>query len=176
MKSINIGAKVGGAVKEWWERLSQKARRALLLIQLISLSFYAIYLLYEISKGQFVELKLILLGTTIAYAIFYVTMHDRIDKPSKAKRKSGKKLYTFTKILVKGCTLAITFYGISSATVETTFWSVLLAVLMLIGWIGTLLFEIVCYLIDRKIKRLTTSAVGQIKSFTTAVLKRQNNE
>ncbi len=172
IKMFSFLRKKSGSIKENWERLSQRTRRALLLIQLISLSIYAIYLIYEITKGSFVELKLILLVATIGYAVVYVILHDKIDKPSKARRKSGKRLYSITKILVKGCTLAITFYGIFSATVETTFWSVTLAVLMLIGWMFSLLFEILCRLIDKRIRRFTntaSTALGQIKSIATGL-------
>ena len=145
-------------IKARWERLSRRVRRALLAIQLISLLIYAIYLVYEIATGAFIVFKSILLAATVAYGIFYTIQHDKIDKPSRARRKIGKRIYTFIKIIVKGCTLGLTFYGLFAATVTTTFWSVTLALSMLFIWIFSLVFEIISWLVDRRVTKLRNMA------------------
>ncbi len=151
-------------IKERWDKLSRRVRRALLAMQLISLSIYAIYLAYEIATGAFIVFKSILLGATVAYAIFYIIEHDKLDKPSKAKKKAGKRIYTLTKIAVKGCTLALTFFGIFAATVTTTFWSVTLAIAMLIGWVFSLIFEILSWLVDRRVRKIKEQTARQAQA------------
>ena len=166
-------------IRAKWERLSRRVRRALLAVQLLSLLIYAIYLVYEIATGAFIVFKSILLAATMAYGIFYTIQHDKIDKPSRAKRKIGKRIYTFIKIIVKGCTLALTFYGLFAATVTTTFWSVTLAIAMLIIWIFSLFFEIVSWLVDRrvtKLRRMAEEKYNNAKNLVTSSVNETKNQ
>ena len=157
---------IANPFKNIWESLWRPVRRILLFAELLALTFYAIYLIYEIATGAFIVFKSILLGVTVVYAIFYTVAHGRADKPSKLAKKIGKRVYSAIKIVVKGCTLALTIFGFYAARNTTTFWSVTLAVLMLIGWIFSVFFEILYWVVDRqveKIKRTTAQKVSDTR-------------
>lgn len=159
-------------IKERWNLISRRVLRCLLTAQLTALAIYASYLVYEIATGSFIVFKSILLAATVAYAIFYTIEHDKLDKPSRAKKKIGKRVYTLTKIAVKGCTLALTFFGIFAATVSATLWSVTLAVLMLFGWIISLAFEILSWLVDRKVKKIKEQAAKEAQAARESARKK----
>lgn len=157
----------GGVVnhtKERFTRLARAVKRILLAVKLLTLVLYGVYLVYEIVTGAFIVFKSILLALTVGYAIFYIIKHDKIDKPSRAAKKISRRLYAVSKIFINGCTLALTIFGLFAATVTTTFWSVTLAVFMLIGWVASLFFEILYLIVERQAEKIARTVKAEAEA------------
>lgn len=124
-----------------------------------SLSIYLLFLTYCIIKEQGNALSNILfLVAVIAYLSFYIVIHSKRGKDLKPMKKVGKRAYRWSKIIIRGLALVITFIGFRQSRSNPDIFNVIITVFMAIGWILTLVVEMIFAFILKRIKTLKSIA------------------
>lgn len=103
---------------------------------------YIVYLIYAVcvQSGVLVA-NVILLTLACAYFAFFLYMKTRGVK--KELKKLVRDLYKWSKRLIKLFNLGVMIYGLSLTASHFTAVSLVLAALMIVGWVLELLFEVV---------------------------------
>ena len=103
---------------------------------------YIAYLIYVvcIQSGVLVA-NIALLTLACAYFAFFLYMKTRGVK--KQVKKAVQKTYKWSKRLIKLFNLGVMIYGLSITASHFTALSLILAALMIVGWVLELLFEVV---------------------------------
>ena len=140
----------------------------------LSLQIFQIgYLIYALCIGTgIVAANVILLIISSLYLLFmlYVKWND----VKKATRKALKKVYRWSKRLIKLFTLGVSVYGLfitaSAPVTVKSLISIILLIFMLIAWILDVLFSLIILIIEKR-KNLFFDA---IKMDFEPVLKAKN--
>ena len=126
-------------------------KNLLFAINISSMLIYIVYLVYAIiTNSKTLLTNIPLLAVVSLYFIFYIVKHDDIDKDSQNVKKKIKKIYVWIKIVIKAVSLAITILGFYHASTTPNFFSIALTAIMLIGWLLSILFEIVSIIIQKR--------------------------
>ena len=142
----------------------RRARAAMLFFRLFALLIYAIYIIYNINNaGNHIKFKIALLILTGIYALILIALHFRRGGGARRARRRMGRLYRSGKILINGATLYLIIDGIIHATRAPTLWSILLAVGMLIGWVTSLITEMVFGSISRRVDLIEGTAEFGLK-------------
>ncbi len=104
--------------------------------------FTLAYLIYAIiTKSGNLIVNCVLLGLLVVYTIFELCTRYKINE-LKNVRKQIRRLYTCSRLFVRAVSLGIILYGIYTANMDMTAFSIILTTLMLIAWIMQVLMEI----------------------------------
>lgn len=135
-----------------------------LLTQLL----YIAYLIYVICiQSGTPILNIALLALASAYFLFFLYVKMRSVK--KELRKLVKKIYKWCKRLIKLVNLGIVIYGLSITASHFTAPSVILAALMIVGWVLEILFEVVFRFFIGKAKFILEGMEADYKNVTKPV-------
>ena len=135
-----------------------------LLTQLL----YIAYLIYVICiQSGTPILNIALLTLASAYFLFFLYVKMRSVK--KELRKLVKKIYKWCKRLIKLVNLGIVIYGLSITASHFTAPSVILAALMIVGWVLEILFEVVFRFFIGKAKFILEGMEADYKNVTKPV-------
>ena len=112
---------------------------------------YIVYLIYAvcIQSGVLVA-NILLLTLACAYFAFFLYMKTRGVK--KQVKKAVQKTYKWSKRLVKLFNLGVMLYGLSITASHFTALSLILAALMIVGWVLEILFEVVFHFLLKRAK------------------------
>ncbi len=133
------------------EKLKEDFKRFGFIYSVIVQVIYILYLAYAIANSKAIFWANVTLGAIcLAYFIFYIVTHGKIDKKSKNTKKSIRRLQKYSRLLIKAFTLGTTIYSIYYTALDVTVISVVLSSLMLVGWILQVLFEIARYFFETR--------------------------
>ena len=112
-----------------------------------------IYLIISINNniGNY-NINIISLIITTMYLLFKIVM-DKKDINNNNSKKLLKKLYKWSKLLIKALTLFISIYGIIYSTSQVNVLSLIITIFMINLWILQVLSEVIVILIKRKINK-----------------------
>ena len=112
---------------------------------------YIAYLIYVIciQSGNLIA-NVILLSLASAYFLFFLYMKIRGVK--RNVKRTVKNVYKWSKQLVKLFNLGVMIYGLSITASHFTAPSLILAALMIVGWVLQILFEVVFQFFLKKAK------------------------
>ncbi len=114
---------------------------------------YIIYLIYTlIVHSGYLALNIVLLVLATSYFVFFLTITSVGKTPEgKNVKSAGTKVYVWCKRLIKLFTLGVTIYGICTAVEHVTALSVILAALMIVGWILQIVFEVLIKILTNRV-------------------------
>lgn len=114
---------------------------------------YIIYLIYTLIAGAgYLAANIVLLVLSVSYTVFFLTMTSCGKTPEgKNVKNAGTKIYVWAKRLIKLFTLGLTIYGICTAVEKVTPLSVILAALMIVGWILQIVFEVLIKILTNRV-------------------------
>lgn len=114
---------------------------------------YIIYLIYTLIVGTgILALNIVLLVISTSYFVFFLTMTFAGKTPEgKNVKKTGTAVYVWTKRLIKLFTLGVAVYGICTAVERVSAVSVILAALMIVGWILQIIFEVLIKILTNRV-------------------------
>ena len=148
------------------ENTVRRARAAMLFFRLFALLIYSTYIIYSINTaGTQVKFKIALLVLTALYAIILIVLHFRSGGNARRARRRMGRLYRSAKIVINGATLYLIIDGIIHATRAPTLWSILLAIGMFVGWVTSLITEMVFGSISRRVDRASRAIEAPYKLF-----------
>lgn len=129
---------------------------------------YIAYLIYTlcIHSGR-LAVNIALLTLATAYFLFFLYM--KIYGVQKQIKATVKQAYKWSKRLVKLFNLGITIYGLSVTANHFTPLSLILASLMIVGWVLEILFEVVFKFFLRKAKFIMAGMEADYKQVTKPV-------
>lgn len=105
-------------------------------------AIYIVYLIYAICVQTGVLIaNIILLTLACAYFVFFLYMKTRGVK--KQLKRMVRDIYKWCRRLIKLFTLGVMIYGLSLTASHFTPLSLVLAALMIVGWVLQLVFEVV---------------------------------
>lgn len=114
---------------------------------------YIIYLIYTLIAGAgYLAANIVLLVLSVSYTVFFLTITSCGKTPEgKNVKNAGTKIYVWAKRLIKLFTLGLTIYGICTAVEKVTPLSVILAALMIVGWILQIVFEVLIKILTNRV-------------------------
>jgi hypothetical protein len=114
---------------------------------------YITYLIYTLIVGTgILAVNIILLALSVAYFIFFLSMTSLGKTPEgKTVKKVGRNIYVWCKRLIKLFTLGLTVYGICTAVEHVSPLSVILAALMIVGWLLQIVFEVLIKILTNRV-------------------------
>lgn len=114
---------------------------------------YIVYLVYTlIARTGYLAVNIILLALALSYFVFFLTITSVGKTPEgKTIKKITTRVYVWCKRLIKLFTLGLTVYGICTAVEHVSPVSVVLAALMIVGWILQILFEVIIKIVTNRI-------------------------
>lgn len=118
---------------------------------LVSVAYYIIAIIF---KFGYLFANIILLTLLVSFTIFEIAT-QKIELGSK--RRKVKRVFGWSKIIVKTMTLGMMIYGMYLASTNVSPLSIILATLMIILWILEVLLEIISSIIDSKIDLVKTA-------------------
>ncbi len=129
---------------------------------------YIAYLVYAIciQSGVLVA-NIILLTLACAYFIFFLYMKTRDVK--RTVKRTVKNVYKWSKQLVKLFNLGVMIYGLSITANHFTALSLILAALMIVGWVLQILFEVVFHFFLKKAKFIMEGMEADYQKMTKPV-------
>ena len=115
-------------------------------------AFYVVYLVAAIflKIGNLyanIILAVVSLAAFILYFVLYEKSGERYEKLRRLKNHAAKTV----KLLVNGFTLGVSIYGISVASGEVRFITLLFALLSLVMWMFGVLVEIITYIVEDRV-------------------------
>ena len=134
-------------------------------------SISIIYLIYALFASQgILVVNIILLLLSTAYLIFLCV--QGVNAENNIRHKLAKRIYTWSKLIIKLYTLAIALYALNFTVDNALSFSVVLTALQLIGWVLQVLFEIISLLLEKLYNLVYTAIqadIEQIKKPMTSV-------
>lgn len=142
-------------------KIVEDFKRCVSFFKNVSLFFTSVYFIYALinKTGNFYA-NIVLATLFVAYTIFEIATRG---KNMKSTRKTVKKGYKWTKILIKAFTVGAMLYGFYTATAQATPISIILATLMVILWVLQLLFLIICNVIESKYELFKVAIKEDVK-------------
>ncbi len=154
--------------KAAFRKIVNDFKRIDLIRGILTQCVYIAYLIYAIGIGSgklWLNIPLIILSS--AYLIFYVYMRTRGVK--KQLKKRVKKAYKWSKRGIKLFDLGIMLYGLSITANHFTTPSLILAALMIVGWVLEILFELIFQFFLKKAKLIMAGMEADYKNTTKPV-------
>ena len=133
-----------------------------------------VYLIYTLIANTGVMIaNAILLALSIAYFIYFLMSSrkekKKLTKQEKARKKNIKNIYQWCKRIVKLLPIGVAIYGLFITNLDFTPLSLLLVLLMILGWI----FEFLCHLIKNyltaKVEFIIAGITADIEPITKIV-------
>lgn len=129
-------------------------KKLMYVIEFLSQIIYIAYLAYTLfTAADFFIVNLILLLISTLYFIFflYVTRGKYNYVENKKIKKRAKRVYNHTKKVLKLYTLGVTIYGFFLTSKHVTIFSLGFMVMMVVGWVLGLVFEIISSIIENRV-------------------------
>ena len=124
---------------------------------------YIGYLVYVLATGRGVlAANIILIALSASYLVLFVVTYNKKERQFK---KLAKRTYSLIKIAVNAFTIGIAIYGIYSTAGEITPTSIVMLVLMVLGWLVSVLLQVLIYFIESR-KNLVIEALKADKEQT----------
>lgn len=106
-------------------------------------AIYILHLSFSLIIGSGLRVvNAILLAISVCYFIFFL-----IYEKKKKELNAAKRIYKGVKIAITALPLSLTVYSACLATTSESYFSLLLAVLMTVGWILNVVMELLTYYI-----------------------------
>lgn len=118
-------------------------RRARYVLSVGVNATYILHLAFSLIIGSGLRVvNAILLTVSVAYFVFFL-----IYEKKKKELNTAKRIYKGIKICITALPLALTVYSACLATTSESYFSLLIAVLMTVGWMLGVLMELLTYYI-----------------------------
>ena len=135
---------------------------------IITQGIYMAYLIYAICiQSGVLGVNIALLTLACAYFGFFLYMKTR--GVQKQVKKLVQKIYKWCKRLIKLFNLGVMIYGLSITASHFTALSLILAALMIVGWVLEILFEVVFRFFVNKAKFIMEGMEADYKNLTKPV-------
>ncbi|MBQ2737337.1 MAG: hypothetical protein IJF38_01500 [Clostridia bacterium] len=133
---------------------------------------YIAYLTYAIivTLGNTV-INSILLTLSVGYFIFYLIYFKRAQKENVAVRRTVKRTYKYTKLLLNSFTLGTTIWGIYIAARNVSAVSVVLATVSAGGWLISVIIELIVYFVESHVDLIMLGLAQDKRELTEAVTR-----
>lgn len=131
-----------------------KMKQALYVFNIVTQIIYIGYLVYATfaKTGLLFAANLILLLLSAAYFVFFLVTTSFGKTPEgKIYRKTGKKIYKWSKRLVKLLPLGLSVYDLCANPSSASPVSVLFVALMAITWILQILFDVLMKIVENEV-------------------------
>lgn len=130
-------------------------KRAVYACNVLFQCVYIGYLLFAILAATgILAINIILLAISVAYFVFFLVTTSFGKTPDgKELRKTVARIFKWCKILIKPVTLGFAFYGIYTADGNAASISIILTILMLLGWILQIVFEVLVMLVEIRVEQ-----------------------
>ena len=129
---------------------------------------YISYLIYAVCiQSGVLAVNIALLTLAVGYFIFFLYMKTR--GVTKQIKITVKKIYKWCKRLIKLFNLGVLIYGLSITASHFTALSLILAALMIVGWVLEILFEVVFRFFVNKAKFIIEGMEADYKNITKPV-------
>ena len=159
--------------KAAFKKIIDDFRKIDLARSILTQLLYIAYLIYVICiRSGVLPLNIALLSLATAYFLFFLYVKARSVK--KELKKLVKKIYKWCKRLIKLVNLSIVIYGLSITASHFTAPSVILAALMIVGWVLEILFEVVLQFFIGKAKFILEGMEADYKNATKPVKSVKN--
>ncbi len=111
-----------------------------------------VYFLYSIyfEKGNLVA-NIVLTVLSVAYLVFFILTRNMSTKEDKRLKSVTKKVYKYSKFVIKTLTLGGVIYGAAVAATDVGVFDIVVIALSLIGWLLQVVFEVVLSYIKQEI-------------------------
>lgn len=139
------------------EIIVKDLKRIFFIFNCILQLIYIGYLTYAAISGSGIFVaNIILLCISVAYFVFFVITYGKKDRKLK---KMARRAYSYAKIGINAFSIGVAVYGICiTVNEEISIISVILLVLMLLGWLISVLLQAAIYFIDSR-KQLVIEAL-----------------
>ena len=135
---------------------------------ILTQGIYIAYLIYVVCiQSGVLAVNIALLTLACAYFGFFLYMKTRGVK--KQVKKVVQKVYKWSKRLIKLFNLGIMIYGLAITASHFTAVSLILAALMIVGWVLEILFEVVFRFFVNKAKFIMEGMEADYKNITKPV-------
>ncbi len=146
-------------------RVLRTTKIILFIVGIITQVLYLAYLAYSIYAGYGNLAINIMLGIVCAtYLIFYAVTEN--IKATKRVRHVTKRLFKFFKFVTRTFTIVMMVYSIYNVATEVDMkWLyIVLTVLMIVACTVLIFFEILAFLIERRLRQIAQHVSGNIKT------------
>ena len=127
---------------------------------------YTLYLIYAIiTKSGILAVNIVLLIFSIAYLIFFIVYNERKQK-NKALKKVVTEIFKWSKRAIKLFTIGVALYGVYETSKNATPLSVVLASLMVVGFVFDLLFDVIIRFISKRIHFVYEAIQADVETIT----------
>ena len=125
---------------------------------------YIFYLVYTlIVRTGYFAFNIALLALSVAYLIFFLVMTSCGKSPEgKQVKRVTTGIFVWCKRLIKLFTLGLTIYGICTAVEHVSAVSVILAALMIVGWLLQIVFEVLIKILTNRVTLITDALEADI--------------
>ncbi len=146
-------------------RFLRTIKIVLFVVGIITQVLYLAYLAYAIYKGIGNPVINVMLGIVCAsYLLFYAVTEN--IKATKRVRHVTKRLFKFFKFVTKTFTIIMMVYGIYNVAIEVdrTAFYIVLTVLMCLACAVLIVFEILAFLVERRLRQIAQHVSGNIRT------------
>jgi len=106
--------------------------------------FYIFYLVFAIATGSgIMPANIALLVISVTYLVFFLIFEKKPDKVDKKKKSLGKTLFKYTKLFIQAFIIGTAVIEIAKSPDDANALTVLFTAVMIIGWVLTLLLDII---------------------------------
>ena len=146
-------------------RVLRKIKITLFIVGIITQVLYLAYLAYAIIYdfgNPIINVMLAIVCTS--YLLFYAITEN--IKATKRVRHVTKRLFKFFKFVTRSFTIIMMIYGIYNVAIEVnkTAFYVVLSIMMCIACIVLIFFEILAFLIERRLRQIAQHVSGNIRT------------
>ena len=155
-----------GQTKAALSRVLKITKLILFVTGIITQILYLAYLAYAIVNSigsQFINFTLAIVCST--YLIFYAVTEN--IKATKRVRNVTKRLFKFFKFVTRTFTIVMmvySIYNVATVEVDRTAFYVVLTVLMCMACTVLIVFEVVAFLVERRLRQLAQHVSGNIRT------------
>lgn len=149
-----------------WTRTKKDIKNLIFPCQFVTHVVIMLYFIYAIfSKTGYFWANIPLFAITVFNFVFFLVTEnkDKKEEHSIKSQKNIKKVLRRVKIAIKFLTLGATLYGLYITTTNVSVLSVILTALMLVGWVLSVVLELVSAFVMRRIDVLIEAAMHDVE-------------
>lgn len=137
-----------------FKKTLEDLKRIFYVLNVVVQCVYIAYLIYTLIAGTgILAINIALLALSVAYlGFFLVTTSFGKTPEGKAYRKIGKRVYKWSKRVLKLFTIGVTVYGICNAVKQVSPLSVILTAMMIVGFLLQIVFEAFISVVTKRAK------------------------
>ena len=139
---------------------------------ILSIGVY-VYLVVALLLGfGYWQANACLIGIKVLYDI--IELCTRSGSKNKKARKVAKKGYTYTRLIINGITIATTMVNMALNPTTISALAIISTTLLIVVWVLQVLFEVIAFIFEQKIRLLVAGFQRDIKTATAVISSIKN--